>query len=208
MSQSVPTHPRVPVVGITGGVGSGKTTAGEYFAQLGIGVVDADVAARTIMEPGRPALAAVRKHFGAGLLCADGTLDRRQLRARVFSEPAQREWLEQLTHPLIAREINAQLQRIHSTYAILVSPLLLEAGQQSLCDQVLVVDAPEQLQLARTMARDNNDEAQVRRIMATQLQRQKRLAQADYILDNSGEPDELRSAVAAIHRQLLARYGG
>jgi dephospho-CoA kinase len=141
------------VVGVTGGIGSGKTAATDHFQQLGITVVDADLAARVIMEPGRPALAAVTAHFGENMLLADGKLDRAALRAVVFAEPQQRDWLEQLTHPLIGAEIVAQLQAANSAYVILASPLLLETTQQALCDCIVLIDVPTEVLLSRIAQR-------------------------------------------------------
>ncbi len=196
----------VPVVGVTGGIGSGKTAVTDHFARLGISVVDADRASRLIMEPGRPALAAVTDHFGEEILRPDGELNRASLRTLVFANPAEREWLEQLTHPLIGEEIVAQLQAATSAYAILASPLLLETSQKSLCDCVVVVDVSEALQVERTMDRDHNEEAQVRRIMAAQMARKERLALADEIIDNSGSLEDLRDAVESMHQRLLQRF--
>ncbi|MEP5764433.1 MAG: dephospho-CoA kinase [Halieaceae bacterium] len=197
-------NPRL-VVGVTGGIGSGKTAATDHFESLGITVVDADLAARTIMESGRPALAAVAKHFGEQVILADGSLDRAALRAIVFAEPAQREWLEQLTHPLIGEEIVAQIAAATSAYVILASPLLLETSQKQLCDLTVVVDVPEQMQLKRTMQRDQNDEAQVRRIMNAQMQREERLALAEEVIDNSGDLGHLQAQVESLHQKLLQR---
>jgi dephospho-CoA kinase len=194
------------VVGVTGGIGSGKTAATDHFASLGITIVDADLASRVIMEPGRPALAAVEERFGAEMLLEDGNLDRARMRELVFREPSQRQWLEGLTHPLIAEEISRQLQAATSTYVILSSPLLLETAQKDLCDCLVVVDVAESVQLARTMARDENDEAQVQRIIAAQMPRQQRLDLADYVLNNSGSLQELQAAVDALHGDLLARF--
>jgi dephospho-CoA kinase len=194
------------VVGVTGGIGSGKTAATDHFASLTITVVDADLASRIIMEPGRPALAAVEERFGEEMLLDDGNLDRARMRELVFREPSQRQWLEGLTHPLIAEEISRQLQAATSTYVILSSPLLLETAQKDLCNCLVVVDVPESVQLERTMARDDNDEAQVQRIIAAQMPRQQRLALADYVLDNSGSLQDLQAAVEALHRDLLTRF--
>ena len=197
----------VPVVGITGGIGSGKTAATDHFASLGIDVVDADLAARVIMQPGRPALLAVAERFGADMLLADGNLDRGRMRELVFKDSSQREWLEQLTHPLIGEEIVRQLQAASSAYVILASPLLLETAQKDLCDCLVVVDVPQSLQLSRTMTRDDNDEAQVSRIIAAQMPRQQRLAAADYVLDNSGSLAQLLSSVEALHASIMDRFG-
>lgn len=192
------------IIGITGGIGSGKSAVTERFERLGITVVDADLAARVIVEPGRPALAAIAEHFGPQMMQGDGSLDRAALRQRVFTDPAERQWLEQLTHPLIGEEILAQLSASESPYTLLSSPLLLETSQGELADHIVVVDVPEAVQLSRTMDRDDNDEGQVRRIMAAQLGRQERLARADTIIDNSGGLDALDDVVAGLHEQFLS----
>ncbi len=193
------------VVGITGGIGSGKSAVTRKFEDRGITVVDADIAARVVVEPGRPALAAIANHFGADILLADGSLNRAALRQRVFSNDAERSWLEQLTHPLIGQEIVDQLEAVTSPYAIFASPLLLETSQRELVELVAVVDVPEDVQLERTMARDDNDEGQVKRIMAAQMKRAKRLEMADIVIDNSGSLERLESVVEALHVQFLAR---
>ena len=192
------------VVGITGGIGSGKSAVTRKFEDRGITVVDADIAARVVVEPGRPALAAIANHFGADILLADGSLDRAALRHRVFSNDAERSWLEQLTHPLIGQEIVDQLEAVTSPYAIFASPLLLETSQRELVELVAVVDVPEDVQLERTMARDDNDEGQVKRIMAAQMKRAKRLEMADIVIDNSGSLERLKSVVEALHEKFLA----
>ncbi len=195
-----------PVVGVTGGIGSGKTAATDRLASHGIVIVDADLAARVIMEPGRPALEAVAERFGDDILLAGGQLDRAALRKIVFADPSQRQWLEQLTHPLIGEEIVAQLAAADSPYVVLASPLLLETSQRELCELVVVVDVPETVQLERTMARDDNDADQVRRIMDAQLPRQKRLELADEVIDNSGSLEDLNQRVDALHHRLLERF--
>ncbi|TCO76186.1 dephospho-CoA kinase [Chromatocurvus halotolerans] len=193
------------VVGITGGIGSGKSAVTSRLAAKGIDIVDADIAARTVVEPGTPGLAAIAAHFGDAILQEDGSLNRAALRERVFSDPDQRHWLEQLTHPLIGEEIHRQLSTAQSPYAVLSSPLLLESSQHTLADCIVVVDVPEALQIARTMARDNNSEDLVRRIMAAQLPRDKRLEGADIIIDNSTPLDTLDERVNALHEDLLNR---
>lgn len=191
------------IVGLTGGIGSGKTAASDLFARLGITVVDADVCARIVVEKGKPALDTIRKHFGDSVLQADGQLDRARLRQIVFSNPDERRWLESLLHPIIFEEMCSQLQHATSPYAILVSPLLIEAGQTAICNRVLVVDAPESLQLSRTAARDNNSIEQVQAIMASQASRQERLARADDILVNDGDLKTLADRVADLHQHFL-----
>lgn len=193
------------VVGITGGIGSGKSAVTRRFEQRGITVVDADIVARIIVEPGTPALKAIAAHFGADILQADGTLDRAALRRRVFSDATERHWLEHLTHPLIGQEIVEQISAARSPYTILSSPLLLDSSQKSLVDCVVVVDAPETVQLQRTMQRDGNDAAQVRRIMAAQLTRADRLAGADMVIDNSRSLEELDAQVEKLHKAFLLR---
>ena len=193
------------IVGITGGIGSGKSAVTDRFAQLGITVVDADIAARVIVEPGRPALDAIADHFGDHILLGDGALDRAALRKLVFADDEQRLWLEQLTHPLIGQEILDQLAASTSPYTILSSPLLLETSQKDFTDLVVVVDVPEEVQLQRTMARDDNDEAQVRRIMAAQMAREARLALADIVIDNSKPLSALDEVVAELHKEFLQR---
>ena len=157
------------------------------------------------MEPGTPGLAAIAKHYGAGILDAEGRLDRAALRRRVFEDPAERAWLEQLTHPLIGEQIARELAAATSPYCILSSPLLLETRQKDLADVIVVVDVPEELQLSRTMARDDNDEELVRKIMAAQLGRAERLEGADIVIDNSSSLEDLDERVAELHREFLAR---
>lgn len=191
------------VIGLTGGIGSGKSAVSDRFEALGIAVVDADKASRVVVEPGRPALAAIAGHFGEGILDANGALDRAALRAKVFADAGERAWLEHLLHPLIGEEIRRGLQQATSPYAVLVSPLLLEARQDSLADRILVVDVSESTQLARTMRRDANSEAQVRAIIAAQLPRAERLARAHDVVLNEGSLADLHREVDALHARYL-----
>jgi dephospho-CoA kinase len=193
------------IVGITGGIGSGKSAVTQRFEQQGITVVDADLAARVIVQPGKPALSAIAEHFGQDMIQADGALDRAALRQRVFADDNERRWLEQLTHPLIGQEILDQLAASRSPYTILSSPLLLETSQKALVDCVVVVDVPEETQLARTMRRDDNDEAQVKRIMAAQIAREDRVRQADIVIDNSRTLEELDDLVEELHKEFLLK---
>ena len=193
------------IVGITGGIGSGKSAVTQRFERQGITVVDADLAARIIVAPGRPALAAIAEHFGHDILLADGTLDRAALRQRVFADASERRWLERLTHPLIGQEILQQIGASRTPYTILSSPLLLETSQRELVDCVVVVDVPEEIQLRRTVQRDDNDEAQVKRIMAAQMPRDDRLAQADIVIDNARSLAALDSLVEELHKEFLLR---
>jgi len=191
------------VVGITGGIGSGKSAVSDRFKRLGVKVVDADIASREVVKPGQPALFTIREHFGAELIQADGTLDRAQLRARVFADPTQRQWLERLLHPLINDYLQRELASAESPYAVLVSPLLMETSQSRLTDRILVVDVPEHVQLERTMARDSNDEAQVKAIMAAQTTRAVRLARADDVVLNDGGFELLDKTVLELHQRYL-----
>jgi len=190
-------------IGITGGIGSGKTAVTDYLATKGITIVDADLASRVIVEPGRPALKTIFERFGQHLKLNDGSLDRAGLRAIVFKDPEARLWLEQLTHPLIGKEIRHQLAAAQGPYRVLSSPLLLEGTQVNMTDYVVVVDVPEEVQVARASARDNNDPEQIKRIMAAQLAREARTAKADYVVDNSGSLEELHAAAEQLHQHLL-----
>ena len=193
------------VVGITGGIGSGKSAVTDHLETLGITVVDADKVARVVVEPGASGLAAIVEHFGEDILLADGGLDRAALRKIVFDNPDERKVLEGITHPRIRDEIARQLSQASSPYVVLSSPLLLESGQNTFADYVVVVDVPEELQLKRTMARDDNSEALVKQIMAAQLDRQTRLARADTSITNDASLEELCERVEAMHEDLLVR---
>lgn len=190
-------------VGLTGGIGSGKTAATEQFQQLGITVVDADVVAREVVVPGSPALAQIAEHFGTQILDASGTLDRAQLRQIIFSNPSEKFWLEALLHPLIRTEILHQLGRAQSPYAILVSPLLFETGQHQLVDRTLLIDAPESLQVARASARDNNSVQSIRNIMANQMPRVQKLAMADDVICNDRDLAALQANVVTQHQKYM-----
>lgn len=192
------------VVGLTGGIGSGKSAVSALFEQLGITVVDADRASRVVVEPGKPALTQIAERHGPGILNADGTLNRAELRRVIFADEEERKWLESVLHPRITIEIFQGLRAAQSPYAILVSPLLLEAKQDTLANRVLVVDVSEDVQLARTMRRDNNPESQVRAIIASQIDRAARLARADDVIENNGTLEELRPKVNALHERYLA----
>lgn len=191
------------VVGLTGGIGSGKTAATNAFKQLGITIVDADIVAREVVEPGSPALAKIAAHFGDTILLADGQLDRAALRERIFNNADEKKWLEALLHPLINAETARQLKAANSAYVIYVSPLLIDGGQQQFCQRIVVVDVPEEQQITRTMSRDGNDRALVEKILASQINRQIRLAAASDIIDNSGDLNQLNTQVEQLHLQFL-----
>jgi dephospho-CoA kinase len=195
------------VVGITGGIGSGKTAVSDEFFSRGISVVDADIASRVVVEPGQPALVAIAEHFGAVAINADGSMNRALVRQRVFADPDERKWLEQLTHPLINAYLSQELAAADSAYVILVSPLLFETGQDRLCDRVLVVDVSVELQVSRTMRRDNNDEAQVRSIIAAQTSRENRLQHADDVIVNDQDLDHVTREVQRLHEHYLVLAG-
>jgi dephospho-CoA kinase len=196
------------ILGLTGGIGSGKSAAAQHFIDLGVHLVDADNAARWVVEPGRPALAKIVEHFGAQVLQANGELDRSALRGLIFQDPEQRRWLETLLHPLIRQEIISYLARAESPYAILVSPLLVESGQYKMTQRVLVIDAPEQLQIQRTMQRDSTSEEQVQAILKAQASREQRLSHADDVLINDRDPAWLKSEVERLHHFYLTLRGG
>lgn len=196
------------VLGLTGGIGSGKSAAADAFAELGVATVDADHAARWVVEPGRPVLSKIVDRFGKGILLEDGQLNRAALRERVFAEPEQRQWLEELLHPLIRDEIQQFLAAAQSPYTILVSPLLIESGQYKTVERVLVVDVPTELQLARALQRDQVPEAQLRAIMQLQLERDERLKYADDVLCNTGDKAALYEKVGRLHEYYLSLKGG
>jgi len=191
------------LVGLTGGIGSGKSAAAEQFASMGVHCVDADVASRAVVAPGQPALEKIATHFGSSILQSDGTLDRAQLRHKVFAEPTQRKWLQSLLHPLISRWLREQLRAAESAYAMLINPLLIESGQTAWCHRVLVLDVPEALQISRTMSRDNNTAVQVQNIINAQASRAERLAHADDVLVNDRDLAHLRAEVTRLHRSYL-----
>ncbi|WP_370013153.1 dephospho-CoA kinase [Thalassolituus sp.] len=192
------------ILGLTGGIGSGKSAASAFFREAGITVVDADMVAREVVEPGEPAWSAIKERFGSDAINEDNTLNRAWLRQKVFSEPEERRWLEGQTHPRIRDRITEQLATAKSPYAILESPLLFESGQYELVTSTLVVDVPEQLQVERACNRDGNDPEQIKRIIAAQLPRQERLQRADQVVDNSGSLDELHKQLSALHATYLA----
>lgn len=191
------------VVGLTGGIGCGKTTVMQGFNALGVQSVDADIVAREVVMPGTPALNAISGHFGKQVLNADGSLNRAALRERIFNHAADKAWLEQLLHPAIRQSLLAQLNALTSPYVLLVAPLLLENKLNSVVNRVLVVDLPEQLQRQRAMTRDNANAEQIDAIMAAQLSRQDRLAQADDIIRNDSTLEALQQQIMPLHQFYL-----
>jgi dephospho-CoA kinase len=191
------------IIGLTGGIGSGKTAVSDRFKALGIHVVDADIAARIVVAPNQPAWNDIKTFFGADVLLADQTLNRAWLRQQVFADDTKRRQLEAFTHPRIREEIMRDLASSTSAYTILVSPLLIESGQAALVNKVIVVDVPEITQIERTCGRDNNDAEQVKRIIAAQIPREQRLTHANWVIDNNQPLDTLDARVAALHQELL-----
>ncbi len=195
-------------MGVTGGIGSGKTALTDWLSKQGIVIVDADRVARDVVQPGTPTLKAIIDAFGEQYLTQDGNLDRAAMRELVFGDEKKRLLLEAITHPKIREALWDQLQRADSAYVVLSSPLLLESGQSEMVDISVVVDIPEEMQIQRTMARDANDKALVEKIMAAQMSRQERLQLADIVVDNSGDLSALRDRAALLHETLLNRVAG
>lgn len=193
------------IVGLTGGIGSGKSTVAQHFIALGITSIDADLTAREVVQPGEPALDAISQHFGKTILLADGSLDRRKLREEIFVNPSAREWLNELLHPLIRQRMLQQCQQANSPYCILMAPLLFENNLQSLVQRTLVIDVDEATQIRRTIQRDKTTEAQVKAIIAAQCPRQQRLMLADDVIANGDEvtPLQRQNAVNTLHQTYL-----
>jgi dephospho-CoA kinase len=191
-------------VALTGGIASGKSTVANLFATLGVPVIDTDVIAREVVEPGQPALAAVVQAFGPDVLASDGSLDRRRLRERIFADAGARQRLNAILHPAIRAEMERQSQAAGGEYQVLVIPLLAEGGRRDHVDRVLLVDAPEALQVERLMMRDGVTREQALASLNAQATRAARLAMADDVLHNSGRPHELRDGVAELHGKYRA----
>jgi len=198
-----PSTPRPLRIGLTGGIASGKTTVANFFADLGIPVIDTDVIARDVVAKGAPALAQIRADFGDAVFNDDGVLDRKAMRKLVFSDDSKRRQLEGILHPRIRAAAVVQAQAVTDPYMIIVVPLLVESPMKALMDRVLVVDCSEDVQLKRLLARDTEDEAQARRIIAAQASRDERRAIADDVLLNDTDLDETRRQVDALHHRYL-----
>lgn len=193
----------VYTVALTGGIGSGKSTIADNFSRLGITVVDADVIARQVVEPGQPALRIISDHFGDEILLPDGTLNRRALRAKIFSSAEEKKWLNALLHPLIHQRTQDEINQALSPYVLWVVPLLIENNLQQKADRVLVVDVSPEVQIARTIARDKVSREHVLQILAAQATREARLSAADDVINNDGAPDKVAAHVDRLHRQYL-----
>jgi dephospho-CoA kinase len=193
------------VIGLTGGIGSGKSAAADEFARLGATLVDTDAIAHALTAPGGAAIDSVRAVFGDASIDASGAMDRAKVRARVFADPSARRRLEDILHPLIRQESTARVTAAAGAYVVLVVPLLIEsADYRSRVDRVLVVDCPAELQLARVRARSGLSEDEARRIVAAQVSRETRLAAADDVIDNSGTLEALYAQVKRLHQRYLA----
>ncbi|WP_286833174.1 MULTISPECIES: dephospho-CoA kinase [Acinetobacter] len=193
------------ILGLTGGIGSGKSAASQWFEQHGIVVVDADVVAREIVEVGQPALLQIQQAFGDWVLQEDGTLNRRALREHIFQSNDARRILESITHPAIRQSIIQQLQDAQSPYVILVSPLLFETNQHELTDHTLLIDASIELQIQRAAQRDGQNIEQIHRIIAAQMPREQKQQLADDIVLNDGHLEHLYAHLQPLHEQYLQR---
>jgi dephospho-CoA kinase len=192
-------------VGLTGGIGSGKSTVSDLFAELGTPVIDTDAIAHQLTAPGGAALEAIHALFGDRVMQADGTLDRAALRRRVFSDPAARHQLEAILHPCIRQKVEQTLATLTAPYVLIVIPLLVETGgYREVLNRILVVDCPEDVQIARVMARSGLTRDEATAILAAQAGRAERLAAADDVIVNTASPEALRTQVATLHRRYLA----
>ncbi|SEQ85279.1 dephospho-CoA kinase [Nitrosomonas sp. Nm51] len=193
------------VVGLTGGIGCGKSAAGDIFTELGIDVIDTDYIAHQLTQADGAAIPAIRDLFGEAFITRDGALDRETMRKLVFSDNASRQKLEKLLHPLILTEVSHRIQQSYSSYVIVIIPLLLETGDYDhLIQRILVIDCDEQLQLVRTMARSQLSAADVKTIMAAQVGRQCRLKKADDIIVNNEDVGHLKTQIIRLHHYYLA----
>jgi dephospho-CoA kinase len=190
-------------IGLTGGIACGKTTVANLFAALGATIVDTDLLAREVVAPGSALLPQIAAHFGPAILAADGSLDRRELRSRVFADPAERRWLEALTHPAIRALTDERCNAAPGPYSIVAIPLLVETGAACRFDRVLVVDCEPEVQLARLIARDGTTREEAQRMLAAQAPREARLAVANEVIHNDGDMASLRDQVEKLHRQYV-----
>ena len=192
------------IVGLTGGIGSGKSTVSQGFQALGIKVVDADYASRAVVEPGMSALSEIAQHFGDNFLLTNGELDRAALRAVIFANAEEKSWLERLLHPLIRDWIVGQLRSAKGPYVILESPLLFETNQFQLVNTVLLIDLPVELQLERASMRDSSEIEQIQHIIDSQMSRKEKLSKADWIFDNALNQDTMTKRIETLHAEFLA----
>lgn len=191
------------IVGLTGGIGCGKTTVSDEFAKLGICVVDADVVARQMVAPGSTCLQAISEKFGPHILLADGNLNRAKLREAIFADPADKQWLDNLMHPAIRQQMQDELSNAASDYAILSAPLLFENGLDKMADVCLVIDIPEQLQIERTSKRDDVSTEQVKNIIKVQIDRDSRRQRADFIIENDQPWPQVQPQIVPLHQKFI-----
>ncbi len=193
------------ILGLTGGIGCGKSAASDRLKQKGITIVDADTIARQVVEPDTEALQAIAHHFGATILTDSGALNREKLREIIFNHPHEKQWLEALLHPIIRSELLKQLKQSNSTYTVLSAPLLLENNLDELTDSVLVIDCDEELQINRVAQRDNSNMEQVKNIMGQQISREQRLKRANTVIANNGSLEQLYNKIDHFHNTLLSQ---
>lgn len=191
------------ILGLTGGIGTGKSSVAAEFKNLGICIVNADEGSRAVVEPGKPALSKIASQFGDQIILSDGSLDRAALREIIFNNANKKQWLEELLHPIIRDWIVEHLNDSDSPYVILESPLLLETDQHELVDITLLIDLPMELQLERAGARDANNSKQIQRIIDSQMSREQKISKADWIFDNSGEKAMISLRVNQLHEKFL-----
>lgn len=196
------------VVGLTGGIGSGKTIASDRFEELGVKVVDADIASRVVVEIGKPALSSIEGEFGSDVISDDGSLNRAKLREIIFKDDEAKSWLESLLHPLIGQHILDEIASATSRYVILVSPLLFETTQFQMCNRTLLIDVPKDIQILRTAKRDKVPESQVEKIIASQMDRDQKIGKADDVIVNDGEIVDLISKIDKIHQRYIELADG
>lgn len=194
------------IIGLTGGIGSGKTAVSDSFEALWIDVVDADLASRVVVQKGKPCLLKIAQHFGEDILTKEAELDRAKLREIIFKSEEEKNWLESLLHPAIANQIQDELNASKSPYTILVSPLLLETNQKDFCSKVLAVDVPVETQVERTLKRDGVSKEQVQAIINSQISRNDRLNLADEVIVNDGTLEDLEIAVKILHEKFLSLW--
>ncbi len=193
------------VLGVTGGIGSGKSAATDIFSSLGVKVVDADILSRVPVQKGEAGLVEIEKRYGKKILLSSGELNRKKLREIIFEKEEEKIWLENLLHPLIADLISQELRSSTSIYTILASPLLFETKQSNHCNETLVIDVSEETQVLRTKTRDEVSEEQVRTIILSQINRSERLRLANHVIENEGSLDDLAKAVKELHQKLIAQ---
>jgi dephospho-CoA kinase len=191
------------VLGLTGGIGCGKTAVSNMLEQLGIIIVDADIIARQVVKPKSDGLNAIVSKFGQSILLSDGTLNRSALRERIFTNSADKEWLNNLLHPLIRNKIHNDLTVAKSPYVVLVAPLLFENGLDKFCNRTLLIDIPQNVQIERTASRDNVSVEQVKAIIAAQMSREDKQKKADDILNNDRALNDVNHDLLTLHKRYL-----